>query len=68
FSILTVLTWEGIIAHNVIEGSVNTEQFLRFLEECAMCNPSSLALDQILLNNPYPGLQSILILDNCSIH
>jgi hypothetical protein len=33
FSILPVLTLDGIIAHDVIEGSVNTAQFLSFLEE-----------------------------------
>jgi hypothetical protein len=33
FSILPVLTLDGIIAHDVIEGSVNTERFLSFLEE-----------------------------------
>ncbi|KAJ6542874.1 hypothetical protein B0H19DRAFT_875396, partial [Mycena capillaripes] len=54
--ILPVLTLDGIIAHDVIEGSVNTEHFLSFLEE------------HIPLTNPYPGPRSVLVLDNCSIH
>ncbi|KAF7372070.1 Tc1-mariner class transposase [Mycena venus] len=33
FSILSVLTLDGIIAHDVIEGSVNTQRFIGFLEE-----------------------------------
>ncbi|KAF7372044.1 Tc1-mariner class transposase [Mycena venus] len=57
FSILPVLTLDGIIAHDVIEGSVNTQRFIGFLEEHV-----------IPLINPYPGPQSVLVLDNCSIH
>ena len=38
FSILPVLTLDGIIAHDVIEGSVNMEWFLGFLEEHVVRN------------------------------
>jgi transposase len=38
YSILPVLTLDGIIAHDVIEGSVNTERFLSFLEEHVVSN------------------------------
>jgi hypothetical protein len=37
YSILPVITLDGIIAHDVIEGSVNTEHFLSFLEEDVVC-------------------------------
>lgn len=33
YSILPVLTLDGIVAHDVIEGSVNTERLIKFLEE-----------------------------------
>jgi len=57
FSILPILTLDGIIAHDIIEGSVTTEKFVGFLRELV-----------IPLTNPYPGPRSILILDNCRIH
>jgi hypothetical protein len=38
YSILPVLTLDGIIAHDVIDGSVNMECFLGFLEEHVVCN------------------------------
>jgi hypothetical protein len=38
YSILPVLTLDGIIAHDVIDGSVNTKHFLGFLEEHVVCN------------------------------
>jgi transposase len=42
YSILPVLTLDGIIAHDVIEGSVNTERFISFLEEHVVCTGISL--------------------------
>lgn len=47
----------GIITHDIIHGSVNSERFIEFL------------WDQVIpLTNPYPGPQSVLVLDNCNIH
>jgi hypothetical protein len=57
FSILPVLTIDGIITHNIIPGLITTECFVQFLQELV-----------IPLTNPYPGPQSVLILDNCNIH
>ncbi|GLB45137.1 hypothetical protein LshimejAT787_2000450 [Lyophyllum shimeji] len=57
YSILPVLTLDGIIAHDVIQGSVTSESFVQFLREFV-----------VPLTNPYPGPRSVLILDNCSIH
>src|SRR5712672_2612529 len=33
FSILPILTLDGIIAHDIIEGSVTSERFVEFLRE-----------------------------------
>ena len=57
FSILPVLTIDGLITHDIIPGSINVERFFQFLQELI-----------IPLTNPYPGPRSILILDNCNIH
>src|ERR1700677_1974027 len=57
FSILPVLTIDGIITHDIISGSVTADRFLQFLQELV-----------IPLTNPYPGPRSVLILDNCNIH
>ena len=57
FSILPVLTIDGLITHDIIPGSINAERFFQFLQELV-----------IPLTNPYPGPRSILILDNCNIH
>ncbi|KAJ2927230.1 hypothetical protein H1R20_g9862, partial [Candolleomyces eurysporus] len=57
YSILPILTVEGIITQDIIHGSVTSQLFVQFLK------------DQVIpLTNPYPGPQSILILDNCNIH
>jgi transposase len=57
FSILPILTIDGIITHNIIPGSITADQFVQFLWELV-----------IPLTNPYPGPRSVLILDNCRIH
>jgi len=57
YSILPILTLDGIITHDIIEGSITTTKFIQFLK------------DQVLpLTNPYPGPRSVLVLDNCQIH
>ncbi|KIK13740.1 hypothetical protein PISMIDRAFT_77134, partial [Pisolithus microcarpus 441] len=55
--IIPAITLDGIIAYNIMEGPVNTEQFLKFLKEQVM-----------LFTNPYPGPHSVLIMDNWGIH
>ncbi|KIK25100.1 hypothetical protein PISMIDRAFT_31710, partial [Pisolithus microcarpus 441] len=45
------------VAYDLVEGPVNTEQFLKFLKEQVMP-----------FTNPYPSPCSVLIMDNCGIH
>ncbi|KAF9509002.1 hypothetical protein BS47DRAFT_1302046, partial [Hydnum rufescens UP504] len=56
YSILPVLGLDGYLSFNIFEGSVTAEKFEKFLCE------------HVPLMHPYPGPQSVLILDNCSIH
>jgi hypothetical protein len=37
FSILSILTLDGIITYDIISGSVTSEQFLQFLYELVVC-------------------------------
>ncbi|KIM62793.1 hypothetical protein SCLCIDRAFT_75144, partial [Scleroderma citrinum Foug A] len=57
YSIILVITLDGIIAYDIVEGPVDTEHFVRFLNEQVMP-----------FTNPYPGPRSMLIMDNCRIH
>ncbi|KAF9045625.1 hypothetical protein BJ165DRAFT_1314969, partial [Panaeolus papilionaceus] len=55
--VLPALTSEGIIALDIVEGSVNKESFLQFIR------------DQVAPQlNPYPAPWSVVIMDNCTIH
>ncbi|KAF9034762.1 hypothetical protein BJ165DRAFT_1356135, partial [Panaeolus papilionaceus] len=57
YSILPALTTDGIIALEIVEGSITKDCFLTFLQE------------QIAPQlNPYPGKHSVVLLDNCAIH
>ncbi|KAJ8587036.1 hypothetical protein M405DRAFT_697948, partial [Rhizopogon salebrosus TDB-379] len=56
YSILPILTLNGIIAYDIIEGPVTSERFVQFLRE------------YLPLTNPYPDPRSVLVLDNCRIH
>lgn len=57
YSVLPALTVDGIIALDIFEGSVTKARFLRFLQE-----------QLIAKLNPYPGRNSVVIMDNCTIH
>ncbi|KAF8837048.1 hypothetical protein BDN67DRAFT_909949 [Paxillus ammoniavirescens] len=57
YSILPALTLDGIIAYDIIEGSVTGERFIQFLKDHVMP-----------FTTPYPGPRSVLVMDNCSIH
>ncbi|KIK78110.1 hypothetical protein PAXRUDRAFT_164867 [Paxillus rubicundulus Ve08.2h10] len=57
YSILPTLTLDGIIAYDIIEGSVTGKHFIQFLKDHVM-----------LFTTPYPGHHTILVMDNCSIH
>ena len=41
YSILPALTWEGMIALDIFEGSVNKEHFIQFLNEQLVRNHSN---------------------------
>ncbi|KZP05777.1 hypothetical protein FIBSPDRAFT_765399 [Athelia psychrophila] len=56
YSILPALSLDGILAVDIIEGSFTTIKFARFVNGL---------LDQM---NPYPGPNSVIIMDNCGIH
>ena len=73
YSLLPIITLDGIIAHDIIEGSVTSERFVEFLRELVVSFVAPFLyftnfLPQIPLTNPYPGPRSVLILDNCRIH
>ena len=68
YSVLPFLTLDGLITWDIIEGSITSEQFVKFLHEMVVCstgfslsNLTSVA--QIPLTNPYPGPCSVLVLD-----
>jgi transposase len=44
YSILPILTLDGIIAYDIIEGSVTSDRFVRFLKDMVVC-PSRLSAD-----------------------
>ncbi|KAF9507541.1 hypothetical protein BS47DRAFT_1303878, partial [Hydnum rufescens UP504] len=56
--ILLLLSIDGYIAHDIVEGAVTGEVFERFLQEQVVSS----------LMHLYPGPCSVLLLDNCSIH
>ena len=56
FSVLPAISLDSMIDCMVVKGAFNTELFTTFIERL---------LDKM---NPFPGLQSVLIMDNCSIH
>ncbi|KAG1731488.1 uncharacterized protein EDB91DRAFT_1058707, partial [Suillus paluster] len=57
YSILPILTLNGIIAYDIIKGPMTSKRFMQFLQEHVLP-----------LTNPYPGSHSVLVLDNCCIH
>jgi hypothetical protein len=57
FSILPAMNVDGYIACTVYKGGVNAETFQAFIE-----------YDLLPLCRPYPGPNSILIMDNAAIH
>ncbi|KAF9225124.1 hypothetical protein BS17DRAFT_701298, partial [Gyrodon lividus] len=52
YSIVPILTLDGIITYDIVKGSVTSDCFIQFLHE------------RLPLTNPFPGPQSVLILDN----
>lgn len=77
YSLLPLLTLEGIVAAIIVEGSVTRRIFLRFLEKHvaritlvqSIDNQCTKYLfDQMPLTTPFPGPRSVLVLDNARIH
>lgn len=76
YSILPALSTDDIIALDIVEGSVNKEQFLEFLNDQLVCClyiksngiMSLHALRQAPQLNPFPGPRSVVVMDNCAIH
>lgn len=56
FSVLPALSLDGILAVKIVEGSFTTELFKNFIDGL---------LDHM---NPFPGPNSVIIMDNCRIH
>jgi hypothetical protein len=56
YTMLPALSSEGLIYAKVKAGPFNGDSFLQYIEE---------VLEHM---NPYPAPQSVLIMDNCSIH
>ncbi|KAG9082999.1 hypothetical protein FRC06_004739 [Ceratobasidium sp. 370] len=50
------MSLSGILAVLIVKGSFNAPLFLEFIELC------------LAAMNPFPGPNSVLVLDNCSIH
>jgi transposase len=77
YSILPALTVDGIVALDIVEGSINKDLFITFLKEQIV---SVLVIQvhvhwqiltysiQVPILQPYPGERSVVVLDNCAIH
>ena len=56
FSVLPALSLQGVLDVHVVQGAFDGEEFFSFIEGL---------LDEM---NPFPGPNSVLVLDNASIH
>lgn len=74
YSVLPALCYEGIVALDIFEGSVTKERFMNFLKNDLVCMPFNLLpliyslKTQAPQLNPYPGVRSVVVMDNCAIH
>ncbi|KAH7902767.1 hypothetical protein BJ138DRAFT_975325, partial [Hygrophoropsis aurantiaca] len=57
YSILPAMSLDGYIALRVVEGSIDSTEFLDFVVN-----------DVLPTMNRYPNPRSVLIMDNCAIH
>ena len=70
---MAALTIEGYIASDAVPGSLDSIDFLEFVQEHVVCSKVEILhkfanLFQIPQMNPHPDLRSVLVLDNCRIH
>ena len=56
YSMLPALSLEGVIYSDIVKGLYDGEKFVQFVDE----------LTSVM--NPYPGKNSVLVMDNCWIH
>lgn len=56
YSLLPALSLDGILCLDIIEGSFNSARFAQFIDGL------------LHVMNPYPGRNSVIIMDNCNIH
>lgn len=56
YSLLPALSLDGILCLDIIEGSFNTSRFAQFIDGL------------LYVMNPYPGPNSVIVMDNCNIH
>ena len=73
YSLVAVLTIEGYIASDTVPGSLDSIDFLEFVQENVVCSKIEMLhkvanLFQLPQMNLYLDLHSVLILDNCCIH
>ena len=75
YSILPAFTSDGFIALDNFEGSVNKDHFMWFLnEELVRRDANHLILTCIYAQSqtpklgPYPGVRSVVVMDNCFIY
>ena len=56
YSILPAMSMDGILSVDIVEGSFDSMKFAHFIDGL---------LDRM---SPYPGPNSVIVMDNCSIH
>ncbi|ODQ52480.1 hypothetical protein SAICODRAFT_42716, partial [Saitoella complicata NRRL Y-17804] len=57
WSVLPALTTEGLKVLRIFQESFNADRFVEFIEE-----------DLLPIIGPFPGPNSVIVLDNCRIH
>ena len=82
YSLLPVMSAAGLLDWKIYDGSVNSERFLQFTQECivragrpalagaltTLTRRLPLLPTQLPRMNAYPGDNSVMVLDNCRIH
>jgi transposase len=73
YSLVAALTIEGYIASDAVPGSLDSIDFLEFIQENVVCSKVEILHKitysfQLPQMNPYPDCRSVLVLDNCRIH
>ena len=65
YSVLPALTADGFIALDIFKGSVNKDQFTQFLNEELSVDLDAQPQRQAPKLTPYPGVRSVVVVDNC---